>query len=41
MAERTRRYAKRPRAFAAIFALVAAIAALSVMVLAHLAAAPL
>jgi hypothetical protein len=41
VAERTRRYAKRPRAFAAVFAATALIAVLAVAGLAHLAAAPL
>jgi hypothetical protein len=41
MAERTRRYAKRPRTFALIFGLVTAITVLSVAGLARLAGAPI
>ena len=41
MAERSRRYAKRPKAFAVLFGVVAIITALSVAGLAHLASAPL
>jgi hypothetical protein len=41
MAERTRRHAKRPRAFAVIFGMVAAIAALSIAGLVHLAGTPI
>jgi hypothetical protein len=41
MAERTRRYAKRPKAFAIIFGMVTMILVLSVAGLARLASAPI
>jgi hypothetical protein len=41
MADRSRRYAKRPEVFAAVLAVVTALALMSVLGLARLATAPL